>query len=151
MSKIKSILLGFILIAFSTVAFAQKSYPRVTYDFSGVKLDVASDVEWKDYVNWDIAYFSHVKGAPYPGWSGKPIQELVIAPFIDHNIMDGTELAVLNVGVTPDAAHHFIPAVSPASCKVLMHENDILYVSGILHIPGKGKAPYFENLNCKLN
>jgi hypothetical protein len=86
-----------------------------------------------------------------PGWKGEPIQNLATSPFVDHNAMAGVSDQVLAIGLTKDAGINFVPAVTPKSCLVQMHEGDTLYVSGMLHVPGKSQPPYIVNLSCKLN
>lgn len=145
-----SILFLLFFSSFSSIGFAL-NLRNVTFDFSGIKLDIAPDVRWSDYSEWMIAYKGQVSGAPMPGWKGEPIQNLTASPFIDHNMMAGSSEEMLAIGLTKDAGMIFIPSTTPASCLVQMHDGDTLYVSGVLHVPGNSQPPYIVNLNCKLN
>lgn len=146
---ISIILLSLFISSISSMGFAL-NLRKITFDFSGIKLDVAPDVRWVDYSEWMIAYKGQVSGASMPGWKGEPIHNLTTSQFIDHNAMTGVSYQMLAVGVTKDDGLTFIPATTPMNCLIQLHGGETIYISGILHVPGSSQPPYIVNLGCRV-
>lgn len=149
MNKLKA---TFLILLF-TLCGISSAYARnwpFTLDFSNVVLDVGQNVDWNYYNRWYLGFKSYSPGAISPGWTGEPLEELTKAPYIYGESAVSKTLQILNVGLTDNSGTTFTPAPTPESCIVTLTNQSVLYVHGVLHIPGNYKEPYIDDLSCTL-
>lgn len=144
-------LAGFIFIlgiAFTAPVFAVTS--MATFDFSHVRIDAPSDVNWNFYNEWSLAEAGAVDNHYTDGWSGASLERVAQGSFVKQMGFDGSYIDVHHIGITNDAATTFDPAKTPASCLVKLHDGDVLYIEGVIYISANNKPPIMTYLNCTL-
>lgn len=145
-------LLGkFLFLVFSILSInAFATTKSASIDFSGLIAKVDPNVNWIFYNRWLIG--AAFKVSDYPGTmrDNKRLKEIIDHPRLNVPLY-GIYTKVTHIGLTDDFSKSYTPVNVPDNCLVFLKDNDTLYVSGILYVPGNNQDPYIENLQCHLN